>query len=118
MAAATHDPAAAVRDLGAAVAAAHPDDPTHGNLHRAALVVALATGDAKAARVGLRDFDPSICHDADILLLASQWARRQGDVPLAAKAGQRLKTLRETALAALRKSGPDAIADISGGPGN
>jgi DNA-binding winged helix-turn-helix (wHTH) protein/tetratricopeptide (TPR) repeat protein len=118
MAAATSDQAAAVRDLEAAAAAAHPDDPTHGNLHRAALVVALATGDADAARVGLPDFDPSASHDADILLLASQWARRQGDAALAAKAGQRLKALRETALAALRKSGPDAIADISGDSGD
>lgn len=118
MAAAPRDQATAVRDLAAAAAAAHPGDPTHGDLHRAALVVALATGDVGAARAGLRDFDPSASHDADILLLASQWAQQQGDSTLAAKVAQRLEALRETALAALRKSGPDAIADIGAGPGH
>lgn len=118
MAAAANDKTAAVRDLEAAAIAAHPGDPAHGDLHRAALVVALASHDADAARVGLHDFDPSTCHDADILQLASQWAHQQDDASLADEAARRLKHLRETALAALRTSGPDALAGIATDPGD
>ena len=110
-AAAARDEPAARRDLQSAATTAHPDDPTHDDLHRTALVVALSLHDAEAARIGLQDFDPAQAKTADILQLAGQWGRQQGDTALTARADQRLASLRETALTALAKSDSDpAIA--------
>lgn len=109
--AAARDGIAARRDLQAAATMTHPDDPTHDDLHRTALVVALSLHDAEAARIGLQDFDPAQAKAADILQLAAQWARQQGDTTLASQADQRRASLRETALNALAKSDSDpAIA--------
>lgn len=106
-AAASGDPAAVHAALLKAGSLAHPDDPSGYDLRRTGLGIALATGDAEAARIALTGFEPAACNVADVLQLAARWARQQDDVALAAKTDQRLSNLRDAALAALAKTGAD-----------
>lgn len=95
--------------LSKAAANTHRRDVEGNGFHRAGLIMALAGHDPDAARIALKDFDPATCDMADVLQLAAQWARQQGDTQAAQAAEKRLAFLRKSALKALRQTDMAAL---------